>query len=560
MQQFIQNIRKKCISVDWEPFIPKLITSFSEGYSLRFFRDDLLAGLTVGVIALPLAMAFAIGSGVEPARGLYTAIIAGFLISLLGGSRYQIGGPTGAFVVIVYSIVERHGYDGLALATVLAGIILLIMGITKCGAFIRFIPYPVTTGFISGIATVLFVSQIKDFFGLQIRDPSPDFVTRLTQYWQAIPTINPYACLIGISSLAIIIYLRIHYKKIPGAIIAVIIASALTWIFQIPIPTIESTFGAVPDTLPEPGLPTMHLSKIQALFPDAIAIALLGAIESLLSCVVADTMTGTRHKSNAELLAQGIANIGSIFFGGIPATGAIARTTANVQLKAKSPISGIIHAATLFFLMFLFAPVAGKIPLAALSAILFVIAYNMSEMEHFQDICKGPISDRIVLLTTFLITVLVDLTVAAQAGILLAAFLFLKHMSERTTMKVYDLIQNENEIESPKTLFTLQPPTGMQIFEIEGPFFFGVADMLNEAFRQLQQKPKILLIRMRAVPLVDGSGIQALKSFYDKCTTQNIELRVTEVRPEVLKTLKKGGVINHIGGKHFFPHLYDAFS
>ena len=456
----LSKFKKKCsrlCNIDWQPFIPKSVLCFQEGYSLRFFLNDLTAGLTVGIISLPLAMAFAIGAGVDPERGLYTSVIAGFLISLLGGCRYQIGGPTGAFIVIVYSIIQRHGYEGLAIATLLAGLFLILLGITKCGTLIRFIPYPVTTGFVSGIATVLFTSQIKDFFGLTIVNPSPDFIPRLIQYWQAFPTTNLYACSLGALALFILVYLRKKSKKIPGAIIAIIITGGLTHYFNLPVPTVEKLFGPIPDTLPTPELPFSDIyslfSKIPDLIPDAITIALLGSIESLLCCVIADTMTGTRHKSNMELIGQGIANIGSIFFGGIPATGAIARTTANIQLQAKTPVAGMIHALTVFLLMFLFAPLAGKVPLSALAAILIVIACVMGEAEHFKQICKGPRSDRIVLLTTYFLTVLIDLTAAAQVGMFLAAFLFLKHMSEKTTLKAYDLLQNEKNTEPVKAPF-----------------------------------------------------------------------------------------------------------
>jgi SulP family sulfate permease len=403
-------------------YIPKCLICFREGYSKIHFFDDLKAGLTVGVIALPLAMAFAIGSGVAPEQGLYTAIVAGFLISLLGGSRVQIGGPTGAFVVLVYATLQRHGYEGLCLATLISGIILIGMGILRLGLLIRYIPHSVITGFTTGIATVILTAQIKDFFGMQIPQPAVDFFSKIWQYCQYVETTNPATLVLSIVALVIILTLRRTSKKIPGAIIAIIATTALSALFSLPIETVESKFGAIPQSLPTPQIPLFSWEKLSQIAPDAIAIAILGAIESLLSCVVADGMTGYKHKSNCELVGQGIANIGSSLFCGIPATGAIARTTANIQMGAKTPVAGMIHALTLLVLMVLFAPLAGLMPLGALAAVLIVVAYNMSELDHFKAILKGPLSDKIVLVTTYLLTVIVDLTMAVQIGVLLALF------------------------------------------------------------------------------------------------------------------------------------------
>lgn len=401
-------------------FLPKSFTCLKEGITTSILFADLKAGVTVGIIALPLAMAFAIGSGVAPERGLITAIVAGFLISLLGGSRVQIGGPTGAFVVLIATTLQKHGLEGLVLATCLAGMLLILMGICQLGSLIRYIPYPVVIGFTAGIATVIFTSQIKEFSGLCIQNCSSEFFDRLIQNWQAKETFNPFTLSLSLASLAIIVSLRSLSKKIPGSIIAIIVATTATILFELPVATIESSFGPIPQMIPAPALVPLSFDAVQKVLPDAIAIALLGAIESLLSCVVADGMTGFTHKSNCELVGQGIANIGSSLFGGIPATGAIARTTANIQMGAKTPLAGMIHAITLFLLMLLLAPIVSKMPLGALAAILMVVAYNMSEIGHFVAILKGPLADKLVLLTTYFLTVCVDLTFAVQIGVLLA--------------------------------------------------------------------------------------------------------------------------------------------
>jgi sulfate permease, SulP family len=554
----ISDSVKKFTSFNFKQFTPKLLICLREGYSKQFFMNDLLAGITVGVIALPLAIAFAIGAGVGPERGLFTAIIAGFLISLLGGSRVQVSGPTGAFVVIIYEIVARHGYEGLAIATLMAAVILILLGISKCGVLIRFIPYPVITGFTTGIATVIFTSQIKDFCGLQIAKPAADFIQRLSQYWNFSHTFSPNAFLIALFATAIIVGCRSINRRIPGAIVAVIITTLVSYFFALPIETIESKFGAIPSSLPTPTFPDISLASIETLFPAAIAIALLGAIESLLAAVVSDGMTGFRHNSNVELISQGIGNIGSIIFGGIPATGAIARTTANVQMHAKTPISGLIHAVTLFLLMALLAPVAGKIPLASLAAVLVFVAYNMSELDHFADILKGPKSDALVLVITFGLTVFVDLIVAVQVGVLLAAFLFLKHMSEKTTVTVCKLLKKEAEEVAPdesKNIAEMSIPQGVEVFEINGPFFFGVCDILNEALRLVATKPKVFILRLAHVPLIDSSGMQAIKQFYHKCQKLNIEFFITEARPDVFHILQKSSVKKTLGEGRFFRTL-----
>jgi sulfate permease, SulP family len=544
------------MAFDFHAFTPKTFTCFQEGYSKPQFLADLMAGITVGVIALPLAMAFAIGSGVDPVRGLYTAIIAGFLISFLGGSRVQIGGPTGAFVVIVYDVVQRHGYDGLCVATILAAIILLVMGLTKCGSYIKFIPYPVTTGFTTGIATALFVNQMKDFWGYRIPHPEIEFFDRLPQYWEFRHTISLGAPFIAFTALLILILCRKISRKIPGAILATLATGALVYFFDLPVDTIEKKFGAIPNELPAPSFPKFTFENIQLLFPDAVAIALLAGIESLLSAVVADGMTGFRHKPNQELVAQGIANFGSVLFGGIPATGAISRTTASIQMGAKTPVAGMLHAVTIFIFMLLLAPLAGKIPLATLASILIFVAYNMAEVDHFVDILKGPKSDALVLLTTYTLTVVIDLTVAVQVGVLIAAFLFLKHMTEKTTVKTCALLKQEPK--EPSLHEHISPPEGVEVFEIEGPFFFGVSDLLNEALRRYNKKPLFFILRMPHVPLVDGSGMHALKQFYKKCQDKQIEFYISEVRPDVMRLLERCSVYSTLGKERFCTTIQEA--
>lgn len=544
-------------------YTPMSIICLREGYTLRQFFNDLFAGVSVGVIALPLALAFAIGSGVAPERGLYTAIIAGFLISLLGGSRVQIGGPTGAYVVLVYAIVQRHGYEGLALATLLAGLMMVLMGLARFGILLKFIPYSVTTGFTTGIAVVIFTSQIKDFFGLQIPNLSPEFLAKCKDYCFFASTWNPWAMAISVGTLVMIFGLRKYFPKFPGAIVAIILATLLTYFLSLPLETIESKFGQIPNTLPIPSLPMMSLQKIREVFPDAITIALLGAIESLLSAVVADGMTGHRHRSNCELVAQGIGNFGSVIFGGIPATGAIARTSANIRLGAKTPVAGMIHALTLLLLMVVFAPLAAKIPLCALSAVLVFVAWNMSELPHFFNLMKGPRSDVSVLLITFLLTVLIDLTVAVQVGVLLSAVLFLKKMTDNTTVQVCRILAEENIEEHPEVsdgeiLYRSDVPSDVSVFEIKGPFFYSVADLLDEALMKLDKMPRVFILRMRNVPMVDATGLRALRQFAQKCKQKNVVFIMSGISEKLLDLFQRTHLIDDIGMDHIFPNIDSA--
>ncbi len=545
--------------INWEEYTPKTVTCLREGITREQFLHDLFAGITVGIISLPLAMAFAIGAGVGPERGLFTAIIAGFLISLLGGSRVQIGGPTGAYIVIIFDIIQRHGYEGLAIATLMAGVMLIGMGLARCGVLLKFIPYPVTTGFTTGIAVNIFSSQVKDLFGLDIAQVPARFIERWSLYFEHAATWNPWSFAIAASTLALIVFLRWIYPRLPGAILGVFLATLVVMGLDLPVETIQTKFGDIPHMLPHPSFPTFSFETVLKLLPDAVTVALLGAIESLLSAHVADGMTGQRHRSNCELVAQGFANIGSIIFGGIPATGAIARTTANVNLHAKTPLAGMIHAVTILLLMLLFAPWASLVPLPALAAILTFVAWNMSERNHFLEILKGPWSDIFVLFITFILTVLFDLTVAVQAGVLLAVLLFLKRMTDSTTLKVCKILTEENvEIHDSELILRKDVPQDVAIFEINGPFFFGVSNLLNEQLRLLPAKPRIFILRMRKVPIIDASGIHAIQEFCKKCRQNSILFLVSGLREEVKQPLEMAGVIDAIGKEHVFPHLEDA--
>lgn len=540
-----------------QEYIPKSFTCFKEGYTRAIATHDIFAGISVGIIALPLALAFAIGSGVTPDKGLFTAIIAGFLISFLGGSRVQIGGPTGAYIPIVYSIVQRHGYEGLAIATLLAGILMILMGIARFGVLLKFIPYPVTTGFTTGIAVVIFSSQIKDFFGLGMEN-HPEFIEKCKLFCAYAHTWNPWAVLIACFTLFLIIFFRKLSPLIPGAILAIIAATCLAYAYDLPLETIESKFGSLPSALPWPALPSLSYVRIQEMFPDAISIALLGAIESLLSAVIADGVTGHRHRSNGELVAQGAANIGSVLFGGIPATGAIARTSANIRLGAKTPLAGMVHALTLLILMLFLSPLAIKIPLASLAALLIYVAWNMSELESFLSILKGQPSDALVLMITFLLTVLIDLAVAVQIGVILAAFLFIKRMSETAVVKACELVVSENEqldISDDKILQRQDIPEDVRIFEITGPFFYSVAGQLDDVLNHLDRLPRVFILSMRHVSLIDSSGMKALKEFAERCNKQKILLIVSGIKNELLKNMEHFEVTKSIPLNHFFPTI-----
>lgn len=545
-------------------WLPRSFTVLKEGYSARHFSSDVVAGITVAIIALPLAMAFAIASGVGPEKGLFTAIVAGFIISLFGGSRYQIGGPTGAFVVVLYTVILKHGYDGLVIATFLAGVMLFLMGAFKLGSIIKFIPYPVTVGFTTGIALIIFSSQMKDFFGLPIATMPAEFIEQWKLYSTQMGHINYYALVIGFVSIFLLIKLRHTFPKIPAPIIVIVLSSLIVYVFQLPVETIGSKFGQLPSTLPSPHIPSFSLEKIRLVFPDAITIALLGAIESLLSCVVADGMTGDRHHSNKELMAQGIANIGSVFFGGIAATGAIARTATNIKSGAYSPISGIIHALMLLVFMFLFAKLIVLIPLSALAAILVVVAWNMSEFHHFKAIAlKSERNDAVVLLITFLLTVLIDLNTGVQTGIMLAGLLFIKRMidvteivdkKDQVTMP-FDSNDEPYETEDAFAISKKTIPRGVEVYEIDGPFFFGIADRLKNVLNEIEESPKIFILRMRHVPMVDATGLHALEEFLALCKSNQTILVLSGVNQRIKMKIERIKLDQKIGQENITENI-----
>lgn len=535
-------------------FTPKLFSTL-KNYNRKQFTKDVIAGIIVGIVALPLAIAFAIASGVSPEKGLYTAIIAGCLISMLGGSRVQIGGPTGAFIVIVYGIVQTYGVNGLIIATFMAGIMLIIMGLARLGSVIKFIPYPLITGFTSGIALIIFSSQLKDLLGLKMGNVPADFVDKWGSYFQHIDTTNFYAIGIGLITIVIVGLFPRFTQKIPGSLVALIITTAIVSIFHLPVETIGSRFGSIPSTLPSPSIPHLDYATIKNLFQPAFTIALLGGIESLLSAVVADGMIGGRHKSNMELVAQGAANMGSAVFGGIPATGAIARTATNVKNGGRTPVAGIIHAITLLAIMLFAGRWAILIPMPALAAILVVVAYNMSEWESFTSVLRGPKNDRVVLLVTFLLTVFVDLTVAIEVGMILAAFLFVRHMIKTSTVNQLSKDPDEDTDEEEETGLA----EGIEVFEISGPLFFGATYKFRDAMQFIERPPKILILRMRQVPVIDASGIKALREIHRDAVKQNTKLILSEINSEqVLGDLKKARLLFAIGKANITPSFEKA--
>jgi SulP family sulfate permease len=537
---------------------PKLLTFIKkEGYKKADFFKDTLAGLSVAIVALPLAMAIAIASNLPPERGLFTAIVAGFLISALGGSRFQIGGPTAAFIVTVALVAMKHGYEGLVLATAMAGVLLIIMAFARAGELIKFIPYPVVTGFTSGIALLIVFSQLRDFFGLSVETMPPDFIDKLILYATHLHETNPFAVIVALLSIGVIVGMKKSYPKIPGPIVVVGLSGLAVWLLGIPVDTIESRFGQIPAMLPSPSFPEITFAKIRLLFPDAVTIAVLAAIESLLSAVVADAMAGTKHKPNTELLAQGVANIGSSLFGGLPATGAIARTATNVKAGAISPVSGIMHAIWLFLFMVLLSPLIVKVPLAALSAILIVVAWNMSEIKHVKAIMQAPKADRVVLFVTFALTVLVDLNFAIQAGIALSAMLFIHAMMKAVKIKPY-AEEDEEESEDLDATSKKTVPQGVEVYEIKGPLFFGIAERLVDTLSLLQTPPKVFILRLRRVPIIDAAGLHALEVLHQRLHEQGAVLILSGVNRTIQEHLRKGRLDKAIGEENIVDHIDKA--
>lgn len=533
-----------------QQLVPKLFSILAEGYTLKSFRSDVIAGLSVAIVALPLAMALAIASGARPEKGLITAIFAGFLISALGGSRYQIGGPTAAFIVVVLNVILTHGYDGLLLATFMAGLMLLAAGFFKLGTYIKYVPHPVITGFTSGIALTILLSQIKDLFGLTLSSQPKDAVQLIGAYIDDFHTFTPTAAIVGLGAFALMRLVRQWKPHWPVYLIGVVTATLAVVIGQLPVETIGSRFGVLPNTLPLPHLPDgITWAKIQDIFPSALTIAFLGGIEALLSAVVADGMTGQRHRSNMELVAQGVANCVSPLIGGLPATGAIARTATNIRSGAVSPIAGMMH--SVFLLAFFLAgmPLVSYIPLAALAAVLAMVAINISEAERFKNLMKAPVGDRVVLLSTFFLTVFVDLSTAIRIGIIMAALLFMHRMAELVDIDtalswLHDGSDEDDGPESrPTAPVPAKLPEGVEVYQISGPFFFGAASRVVDELDTLRKRPRVLILRMRDVPMMDASGVSALSSICERVMKHGGETILSGLQPQPRRILEKMGIL-----------------
>ena len=523
-----------------ETYTPKLLTVFREGYSPATFRADAIAGLTVAIVALPLAMALGIASGASPDKGLITAVVAGFLISALGGSRVQVGGPTGAFVVVIFNVIAIHGYDGLLIATLLAGLILILAGVLRLGQMIKYIPHPVVTGFTAGIAVIIASSQVKDFLGLAIDKVPADFLPKWQAYAAALPSASLTAISVGIGALAIIIGLRKLAPRLPGFLIAVVVSAFVVALLKLPVETVGSRFPDMPAGLLMPSFPEISFAKVTAVLPSAFTIAFLAGIEALLSAVVADGMAGTRHRSNQELIGQGFANLGSALFGGLPATGAIARTATNIRSGAKTPVAGIMHAAFLLLFIVVGTDLMAYVPMAALAAILFMVAWGMSEYQRFLALLRMPNSDRAVLLLTFGLTVLVDLTVAIAVGVTLASLPFMARMAE--TVEVDGSGKRDPELDAEDLDQRDDLPPGVEVFRIAGPFFFGVAGELLDTLRRLGQSPRVIILRLRLMPLLDASGAQALEEFVEQARLAGAEIILSGVQPQPRSMLDRVGL------------------
>ncbi|MBL9141385.1 MAG: STAS domain-containing protein [Phycisphaerae bacterium] len=564
-----------------------------EGYTRRGFLADLGAGATVAVIALPLAMALGIGSIpanvaeqlqaihpwlTPPAIGLFTAVIAGLLVSALGGSRVQIGGPTAAFMPLVFTICAAHGYEGLLLATLMAGVILILLGAFGFGGVIKFVPYPVVTGFTAGIGIVILVSQVRDFLGLTLVDatgapttmPSEVF-GKVEVLWTSIASISPYATCVGVGTLAVLIGMRRWLPRVPAAVVAVglsaLVVHFMGWSNDPPlVETIGTRFGGIPSSLPAPHLPTISWQLVRDLIPSATAIAFLGAIESLLSAVVADGMTGHRHRSNQELIAQGTANVASSLFWGLPATGAIARTAANVRSGGTTPIAGMLHALFILLFMMALAPLASTIPLASLAAVLVMVAWNVSELQHARSWLRGPRADVLALFTTLGLTVVFDLTIAVGTGILLSSILFMQRMAQISTVTgITDDLKDDGasdaaDAKDARRVASSRVPAGVEVYEINGPFFFGAANNLRDALDQLEKRPKVIILRMRHVPHIDSTGLNALSEFHRRCARHGTVLLLGGVHAHPLMAMARSGLDAQIGTDHLFENLDDALA
>lgn len=543
-------------------FQPKLLATL-KNYSREKFMTDLMAGIIVGIVALPLAIAFGIASGVSPEKGLITAIIGGFLVSFLGGTNVQIGGPTGAFIVIVYGIIQNFGIEGLAIATVIAGIILLVMGALKLGTVIKFIPYPIVVGFTSGIALTIFTTQMKDLFGLTMDKVPADFISKWIAYFGAAHTVNFWAFGVGLLSILLIALTPKVTKKIPGSLVAIVVMTIVAYLLRnyagiTAIETIGDRF-TIDASLPQPEPIRFDMNMINLLLPSAFTIAILGAIESLLSATVADGVTGDKHNSNTELIAQGAANVIVPLFGGIPVTGAIARTMTNINNGGRTPIAGIIHAIVLLLILLFLGPLTKHIPMACLAGVLIIVSYNMSEWRTFRSLMKNPKSDVSVLLVTFFLTVIFDLTIAIEIGLLIAMLFFMRRVAETTHVSVTtDEIDLSDEGEIHHDEEVLQLEKGIEVYEIDGPFFFGVANKFDSVMKNMGDKPKIRIIRMRKVSFIDSTGLHNLESLWRLSNAEHIHMILSGVNEQVHKVLTKSGFDQKIGAENICSNINEA--
>ena len=538
---------------------PKLL-SVMKTYNKEQFVKDVIAGLIVAIIALPLSIALAISSGVSPEQGLYTAIIAGFFISLLGGSRVQIGGPSATFMVVVYSVVAAHGTEGLLITTILAGIILILFGLFKLGSVIKYIPYPITVGFTSGIALTIFSSQIKDFFGMNLGAVPTGFIDKWKLYFASFDQIQWMPFMIGAIALAILIIWPKINKKIPASLISIIVTTALVAILKLDVQTIGTQYTNLSSSFPMPSIPHITWNKIETLLSPAFTIAFLCSLESLLSAVVSDGMIGSKHRSNMELVAEGVANIASGLFGGMPATGAIARTVANIKNGGRTPIAGVVHAITLLFILLFLMPLVKMIPLATLAAVLIMVSYNMSEWRMFKKLLSAPKSDVAVLLSTFFLTVLFDLTLAISVGMVLTSFLFMKRMTDVTDIQGIEMNDDDEDLELLDEELKEALSDEILIYEINGPFFFGAADKFLDSIQSLQGPSKVLIIRLRNVPVIDATAVHTLNLLHDNCQRSNTTLILSEVNDSPYKVIKRVGLVREIGRAQVCRHFDQAIA
>ena len=544
--------------MDNERIKPKLF-SVLKGYTRQQLIKDIISGIIVAIIALPLSIALAIASGVTPEKGIHTAIIAGFLISLLGGSRVQIGGPTAAFVVIIVGIIEQYGTSGLVIATIMAGIILVIMGLCRFGTLIKFIPGTITVGFTAGIAVTLFTQQLKDFFGLTIENVPSEFLPKIKSYVEHWDTFNKDALIIGGIALVIMIVWNYVTDKIPGSLVAIVVTTLIVKFVDVDVNTIGSVYGTLSSKFPTPEIPSVSFKMVKELISPAFTIAILAAIESLLSCVVSDSMVGSRHRSNMELIAQGVGNVCSGLFGGIPATGAIARTAANVKNGGRTPIAGMVHAVTLALIMVLLMPTAALIPMPTLAAVLIIVAYNMCGWREFVAMLKAPKSDVLVLVTTFGLTIIFDLVVAIEVGMVMAAMLFLNRMANVTDVRKWTEYDDSEDVNTENDNINLTKlPDKTVVYEISGPLFFGATNKLLDIVAEAKKDNNVMILRMRSVPALDSTAFKTLENIYEQCEKSDIRLILSHVNEQPLSVIKKQGLYNKIGKDNFKPHIKEA--